>query len=82
MKNSKVRGSAMYLGDGGFIFSPYNENTRESIWKKAVMVDHGKLRSTNTIVQMTLTVDLDEKDLNQTFLDLFATLMLKLPEVL
>ncbi len=81
MKNSKVRGSAMYLGDGGFIFSPYNE-TRESIWKKAVMVDHGKLRRTNEIVQMTLTVDLDEKDLNQTFLDLFATLMLKLPEVL
>ena len=57
MSSKKVKGSALYLEDGGLIFTPYSQNPQNSIWRKAIMVNNGKLRCTNDIVQVTLTAD-------------------------
>ena len=57
MSSKKVKGSALYLEDGGLIFTPYSQNPQNSIWRKAIMVNNGKLRCTNDIVQVTLTAN-------------------------
>ena len=32
--NKKIKGSAVYLEDGGVIFTPYNSSPQNSPWKK------------------------------------------------
>lgn len=81
MSSKKVKGSALYLEDGGLIFTPYSQNPQNSIWRKAVMVNNGKLRCTNDIVQITLTAKRDGSAVS-TLMNAFSTLMVKLPEVL
>ena len=80
-ENRKVRGSALYLDDGGLIFTPYNQNPQKSIWKKALMVSNGKMRSTNEIVQITLTARKDAT-VSKTLMNAFSTLMVRINEVL
>ena len=81
MTRKKVKGSALYLEDGGLIFTPYSQNPQNSIWRKAIVVNNGKLRCTDNIVQMRLTAKLDDNVVNRLTLA-FSTLMVKLPEVL
>ena len=81
MSSKKVKGSALYLEDGGLIFTPYSQNPQNSIWRKAIMVNNGKLRCTDNIVQIRLTAKLDDNVIG-TLMNAFSTLMVKLPEVL
>ena len=81
MSSKKIKGSALYLEDGGLIFTPYSQNPQNSIWRKAIMVNNGKLRCTNDIVQITLTAKRDGSAVS-TLMNAFSTLMVKLPEVL
>lgn len=81
MQNKKVKGSALYLEDGGLIFTPYNQNTQNSIWKKMIAVNNGKMRATSDIVQITLTAKRDMAAVH-TIMNAFASLMVKLPELL
>lgn len=81
MPSKKVKGSALYLEDGGLIFTPYNQNTQNSIWKKMIAVNNGKMRATGEIVQITLTAKRDASAV-RTIMNAFATLMVKLPELL
>ena len=39
-KTKKVKGSALYLEDGGLIFTPYSQNPQNSIWRKAIVVNN------------------------------------------
>ena len=47
----------MYLSDGGFMFTPYNENSRESIWRKAITVVLKHKTETNHYLTGTQHVD-------------------------
>ena len=57
MTSKKVKGSALYLEDGGLIFTPYSQNPQNSIWRKAIVVNNDKSRCTNNIVQVTIFPD-------------------------
>ena len=81
MTNRNVKGSALYLEDGGLIFTPYNQNSQKSIWRKLIVVDNGKLRATNDIVQITITAKRNASA-TRMMMGAFASLMLKLPELL
>lgn len=81
MENKKVKGSALYLEDGGLIFTPYQNNPEKSPWKKAIAVENGNIRSTNDIVKMTITAKRNDAA-GKTFMNVFSSLMVRLKEVL
>lgn len=49
MENKKVKGSALYLEDGGLIFTSYQNNPKKSPWEKVIVGENGNIRSTNDI---------------------------------
>ena len=75
--SKKVKGSAIYLEDGGLIFTPYNQNPSNSPWKKIVAANHGKLKVSNEVVQLIITVPKD-KNAQKNFMRDFSELMVKL----
>ncbi len=81
MENRKVKGSALYLDDGGLIFTPYQNNPEKSPWKKAIAVANGNVRASKETVKMTLTAKRG-MNVNKTFMSAFSELIVRLNEVL
>lgn len=80
-KQKKVKGSAVYLEDGGLIFTPYNSAPQNSPWKKIVASQFGRLKSSNEVVQMIITVP-KSPNASKKFMREFSELMVKLSQIL
>lgn len=80
-KQKKVKGSAVYLEDGGLIFTPYNSAPQNSPWKKVVASNYGRLKVSNEVVQMIITVPKGQSA-SKTFMREFSELMVKLNTII
>lgn len=80
-KMKKVKGSAVYLEDGGLIFTPYNQSPANSPWKKVVASNRGRLKQSSEVIQLVITVP-RKANAHNVFMKEFADLMVKLPQVL
>lgn len=77
----KIKGSAVYLDDGDFIFTPYNSSPSNSPWKKVIASNRGRLKASSEVVQLIITVPKDSSA-HRNFMQEFAELMVKLPSIL
>ena len=80
-KSKKVKGSALYLEDGGLIFTPYNSAPGNSPWKKVVVSLNGKMRASTEVVQLTITVKKDG-NAHKNFMRNFSELIVQLNKLL
>lgn len=80
-KQKKVKGSAVYLEDGGLIFTPYNSAPQNSPWKKVIASNYGRLKVSNEVVQMIITVPKGQSA-SKTFMREFSELMVKLNTII
>ena len=80
-KTKKVKGSALYLEDGGLIFTPYNSAPGNSPWKKVICSLNGKMRASSEVVQLMITVKKDG-NAHKNFMRNFAELMVQLNKLL
>lgn len=77
----KVKGSAVYLEDGGLIFTPYNQSPSNSPWKKVVTSSRGRMKQSSEVIQLVITVP-RKANAHNLLMNEFADLMVKLPELL
>ena len=77
----KVKGSAVYLEDGGLIFTPYNSSPGNSPWKKVIASNRGRLKASQEVIQLIITVP-KSKNANKELMREFAELMVQLSKVL
>lgn len=80
-KLKKVKGSAVYLEDGGVIFTPYNQSPTNSPWKKVIASNRGRLKQSSEVIQLVITVP-RRANAHNMFMNDFADLMVKLPLLL
>lgn len=80
-RTKKVKGSALYLEDGGLIFTPYNSCPTNSPWKKVVVTNRGKMKASAEVVQIIITVPKDQQA-HRRFMKEFSELMVQLSKVL
>lgn len=80
-KTKKVKGSALYLDDGGLIFTPYNSCPTNSPWKKVVVSNRGKMKASAEVVQIIITVPKDQQA-QKRLMNEFSELMVQLSKVL
>lgn len=80
-KPKKVKGSALYLEDGGLIFTPYNTAPGNSPWKKVVVSQFGKMRASAEVVNLTITVRKDG-NANKNLMRNFSELMVQLSKIM
>lgn len=80
-RTKKVKGSALYLEDGGLIFTPYNSCPTNSPWKKVVVTNRGKMKSSAEVIQIIITVPKDQQA-QKRFMNEFSELMVQLSKVM
>lgn len=80
-KMKKVKGSAVYLEDGGLIFTPYNQNPQNSPWKKVIVSERGRLKQSSEVIQLTITVP-RTSNAHQLLMRNFSELMVNLHKLL
>lgn len=80
-ETKKVKGSALYLDDGGLIFTPYNSSPTNSPWKKVVVSQRGKMKSSTEVIQIIITVPKDQ-NAQKRFMSEFSDLMVQLSKVM
>lgn len=80
-RTKKVKGSALYLEDGGLIFTPYNSCPTNSPWKKVVVTQRGKMKSSAEVIQVIITVPKDQQA-QKRLMNEFSELMVQLSKVL